>query len=104
VFDFDVKVMHSDGAAVLKSKKEVRNYNSERIGIFLPLLLKELPGSQTGFFLEIGVKNCFRVKATFIGQTFYGNVLVFLGFGIGLKGFNPVLIDKLIEVKPDTVI
>ena len=70
--------MHSDRAAVLKSKKEVRNYNSERIrnwigegdAGFLPLLLKELPGCQAGFSLEIGVKGCFRVKATFIGQTF----------------------------------
>ena len=96
--------MQLDRAAVLKSKKDVRNYNSERIADSLSLLLKELPGSQTGFFLEIGVKDSFRVKATFIGQTFYGNVLVFLGFGIGLKGFNPVLIDKLIKVKPDTVI
>ena len=96
--------MHSDSAAVLKSKKEVRNYNSERIADSLSLLLKELPGGQASFSLEIGVKNCFRVKATFVGQAFYGNVIFFLDFGIGLKGFNPVLIDKLIEVFPDIVI
>ena len=68
------------------------------------LLFQELPGCQAGLSFEIGVKDGFRVKAAFIGQTFNSQVLVFLGFGIGLKCFNPVLIDELIEVKPDTVI
>jgi len=43
VFDFDVKVMQWDGAAVLNYKKEVRNYNSEQNGKvekrFLSLLI-----------------------------------------------------------------
>ncbi len=70
----------------------------------LSLLLKELLGCQAGFSFEICVKDRLRVKTTFIGQAFYGKVLIFLGFGNGLKGFNPVLIDKLVKVKPDTLI
>ena len=70
----------------------------------LPFLLKELLGRYPRSFFKVGIKNSFRAKTTFVGNTLNSDIFINRVFGFGFERFYSILIDELIKVFPDGII
>lgn len=61
----ETKVSQVDTGVVRENIAEVRNYNYELICL---VLFQELLRCHSDLFFEIGIKDSFRIKTTFISQ------------------------------------